>query len=386
MTDVNLTFDEYVEKLKKQGYEIRGLSGLKYAFKMNKNQPLDEVSLKKFAVNKTPVLVSVVQKVEPKIKSEVLQAEAVIVEKKPEQVVEPKKEKKKKAPKLSYDEELTQLKEEYKDSEKAVVIFPNRRVFILKEAPMVVPELRVKKLNDKKSEPKVVASPQIEPEKKSVEKTLPPSKTSLSEKYVEDLEIWTQHDLDAENKPKREVTHEVVSDKEVKISLIPSKTAEKDGDSGAYVEIKAQEKNTEIKLRSYNKQPLGYEYFYQLLLTGKKNGLEIVVFNEIKTPEFRDKLLAAALELGLKLENAPEGIDITAAHIEKLPEVARKKLREYNKQQKVALNGKKPEELTEHILLRKKEVQHKKQKTKAPNKPVRKMRLPNTAARDVPSR
>lgn len=77
-----------------------------------------------------------------------------------------------------------------------------------------------------------------------------------------------------------------------------------------------------------------YDYFYQIVRDAKLNGIEIIEFKDIKTPQFRDKLLAAALQHGLMLKGAPEKIDFNAPHIQKLPPEARKELLLYNNREK----------------------------------------------------
>lgn len=52
--------------------------------------------------------------------------------------------------------------------------------------------------------------------------------------------------------------------------------------------------------------PLDYEYFRMMMEANRKNGIKVIAFKDIQTDEFRDKLLAAALEFDMKVKDAPE--------------------------------------------------------------------------------
>ena len=62
----------------------------------------------------------------------------------------------------------------------------------------------------------------------------------------------------------------------------------------------------------------------------RKNGIKVIAFNDIKTEEFRDKLLAAAVEFDMKVTGAPQKININAPHLKNLPNKVKIKLGIYN--------------------------------------------------------
>ena len=73
-----------------------------------------------------------------------------------------------------------------------------------------------------------------------------------------------------------------------------------------------------------------YEYFRMMMDANRKNGIKIISFKDIKTEEFRDKLLAAALEFDMKVKGAPEKINVNAPYLKSLPNKVKIKLGIYN--------------------------------------------------------
>ena len=67
-----------------------------------------------------------------------------------------------------------------------------------------------------------------------------------------------------------------------------------------------------------------------MMEANRKNGIKIISFKDIKTEEFRDKLLAAALEFDMKVKGAPEKINVNAPYLKSLPNKVKIKLGIYN--------------------------------------------------------
>ena len=65
-------------------------------------------------------------------------------------------------------------------------------------------------------------------------------------------------------------------------------------------------------------------------LIARHSELFIISFKDIKTEEFRDKLLAAALEFDMKVKGAPEKINVNAPYLKSLPNKVKIKLGIYN--------------------------------------------------------
>ena len=76
--------------------------------------------------------------------------------------------------------------------------------------------------------------------------------------------------------------------------------------------------------------PLDYEYFRMMMEANRKNGIKVIAFKDIQTDEFRDKLLAAALEFDMKVKDAPEKVNVNAPYLKTLPNKVKIKLGIYN--------------------------------------------------------
>lgn len=404
MANETITFDQYQKELAEQGYRITGLTGLKFAFRMARGKRLDETELAKYTVREArsepapspePTPAAQPQK---KTRKETPQS-AIIGSPKPKkgtandlsdlnrlisskEETEPKTEKKKKKQrekkprKLTYEERLQKYREEYKDDDKRVLIFPNQAVYILKEAPQTEPEPKPekqhpeerKKVKSEKEKPIQECVPLAAPPQQTSEKPEPVAVSSLEqsntkakpqslyEEFAAPFEQWITEDLDENNQPKRSLKTEQKTPNEINITITPAENLAAKGDSGARINIKKEAQNTHISIGPDNQNPLSYEYLQKMLANAAQNGQKTIVLADIKTVAFRDKLLAAALEAGMKIEKAPDGIDLTAGHIKELPENAQKLLRKYNKEHHAAIDGRKTENITQNIMERKQQL------------------------------
>lgn len=190
----------------------------------------------------------------------------------------------------------------------------------------------------------------------SIETPLPVIvKGSFADQWVKPLQKWVDTDKDSDGKPKRTLTAIKADNNSVVIDVIPSgKYAEKNkNDSGARYSFTKKNNNGDIEstLGSKDGKPLDYEYFRQLMISYRKNNIGSIAFKNISTNEFRDKLLAAALEFDMKMIDAPEKIDINAPYLQKLPSSVKIKLGIYNGD--LNTSGKPISEVKKNILKRK---------------------------------
>lgn len=166
--------------------------------------------------------------------------------------------------------------------------------------------------------------------------------------YPESLKKYCQTSVDKKTgQPRREIK-EVRVEKDqnnqpikVEVEVKPlSPIARKRGDVGATYTI---QKNTnpeklDITVKSSEPgKPLNYDYFYALVKAARDNGADTIEFNNIRTPEFRDKLLAAALQFKMKLKNPPGAIDLAAQHLDSIPPGCRQYLEKHNEAVKKTL-------------------------------------------------
>lgn len=189
-------------------------------------------------------------------------------------------------------------------------------------------------------------TPETQPQKKE-KKPEKNQSASWEQGYVKSLTRWCETNTDKKtNKPKREIAETKVEENKTAVTVKPiSPIAKKRGDKGAIYQFSQHphKKDTvEVTLGSPDNSPLNYDYFYALIKAGIENGVEVIEFKDIKTPEFRDKLLAAALQFkqkhkNLQLKNAPGVIDLNAEHLKFMPPQARENLKKYNECVKKAL-------------------------------------------------
>ncbi len=182
---------------------------------------------------------------------------------------------------------------------------------------------------------------------KSDKKPSPQKETSSFEKkYAQSLEQWCQKNTDKKTgKIKREVKEVqqtiINSEKETQIKIAPlSPIAAKRGDSGAIYKIKKGSRPNQTDVTLGSSEPgktLNYDYFYALVKAAHDSGADTIEFNNIKTPEFRDKLLAAALQFKMKLKNPPGAINLDAPHLQSIPPGCRHYLELHNASVKKAL-------------------------------------------------
>lgn len=181
---------------------------------------------------------------------------------------------------------------------------------------------------------------------------------SFADKWIKPLQKWCDEDLDKNGKPKRILTALQADDNSVVIDINPSEeyAVEDTQDHGAQYSVKkaAQEGNVDVSLGSKDAGPLKYEYFRQLMIDNKANGIGRIAFKKITTDDFRDKLLAAALEFGMQLEGAPKKVDINAPHLKDIPNSVRIKLGIHNGD--ITPSGKPVKDVKESILKHRDEV------------------------------
>lgn len=166
--------------------------------------------------------------------------------------------------------------------------------------------------------------------------------------YPESLKKYCQTSVDKKTgQPRREIK-EVRVEKDdhnqpikVEVEVKPlSPIARKRGDVGATYTIQknANPEKLDITVKSAEPgKPLNYDYFYALVKAARDNGADTIEFNNIRTPEFRDKLLAAALQFKMKLKNPPGAIDMSAQHLDTIPPGCRQYLEKHNEAVKKAL-------------------------------------------------
>lgn len=156
-----------------------------------------------------------------------------------------------------------------------------------------------------------------------------------ADSWIQPLQDWCDKDIDNAGKPKRSLTTIKADDKAAVVEIKPSADYAKENptDKGANYTFQKTDKEdvVDVTLSNSEGNPLHYEYFRHLMETAKKNGVGIIAFDEnIKTDEFRDKLLAAALEYGMQLKNAPVKINYNAPYLKDLPSAVKIKLGIHN--------------------------------------------------------
>lgn len=168
------------------------------------------------------------------------------------------------------------------------------------------------------------------------EKNLPAViENKWADSWIQPLQDWCDTDKDSKGAPKRSLTTIKADDKSAVVEIKPSADFAKENpnDKGANYSFQKTDKEdvVDVTLSNPEGNPLHYEYFRHLMETAKKNGVGIIAFDEnIKTDEFRDKLLAAALEYGMQLKNAPVKINYNAPYLKDLPSAVKIKLGIHN--------------------------------------------------------
>lgn len=154
-----------------------------------------------------------------------------------------------------------------------------------------------------------------------------------ADSWIQPLQDWCDTDKTDKGLPKRSLKTIIADNNTAVVEILPTEDYAKENpaDKGAnYSFKKTSENNVDITLSTPDGKPGNYEYFRRLVLDAKKNGVEVIAFNEIKTDEFRDKLLAAALEFGMQLQNAPAKINYNAPYLKDLPSAVKIKLGIHN--------------------------------------------------------
>ena len=185
-------------------------------------------------------------------------------------------------------------------------------------------------------------------EGKSKSQKEPNKDIEFETKYRQSLEKWCQKTTDKKTKQiKREVKSVKKAhtpEEETQIEITPlSPIARKRGDFGAFYKIKKSVKKDQIDVTLGSLEegkPLNYDYFYALVKAAHDSGADTIEFNNIKTPEFRDKLLAAALQFKMKLKNPPGVINLEAKHLQSIPPGCKHYLELHNERTKTTLKEK----------------------------------------------
>lgn len=157
---------------------------------------------------------------------------------------------------------------------------------------------------------------------------------SFADKWLKPLQEHCQKDKDKDGQPKRNVRLVQADKNSAIIDVVPTPkhTEQNPTDEGVRYSFKKLDNkgNVDINMGSKNGQPLDYEYFRMMMEANRKNGIKVIAFNNIKTEEFRDKLLAAAVEFDMKVMGAPQKININAPYLKTLPNKVKIKLGIYN--------------------------------------------------------
>lgn len=197
----------------------------------------------------------------------------------------------------------------------------------------IAPEQLSGLVRKKEKLPQAVVSNTLVPVEKN--KNLPVViEDSFADKWIKPLKEHCQKDIDRNGHPKREVKAVKADQQSVIVDIVPSKTyaAENPQDSGARYHFEKTDNhgNVKVDMASKDGNPLDYEYFRMMMEANRKNGIKVIAFKDIQTDEFRDKLLAAALEFDMKVQGAPEKVNINAPYLKKLPNNIKIKLGIYN--------------------------------------------------------
>ena len=157
---------------------------------------------------------------------------------------------------------------------------------------------------------------------------------SFADRWVKPLKEYCQKDLDGNGQPKRTVTAVKADKNSVVIDVVPTEShaAENQQDAGVRYSFEKSDRRGSVKVNMGAKDggTPDYEYFRMMMEANRKNGIKIISFKDIKTEEFRDKLLAAALEFDMKVKGAPEKINVNAPYLKSLPNKVKIKLGIYN--------------------------------------------------------
>ncbi len=323
-----INFEDYCRELQQQGFKIIDKEGLKNALRDNVGRRLKKETLKKYVSR--PAQNTKKTKEKPQIFHSLADLAALSSSAK-----ETKKSKTKK----------NQTKEEPSPQKKT-----KKTVLNIKEKPLPSKDTK----HYARQEPSPKKQENIPDQKEE--------KRSLEEQYAIPLKEWVDNDLDEEGAQKRNIRWETPEEQKLNITITPQPELEEKGDSGAAVSIETAEESPVVNMQiaPLNEHPLSYEYFYQLLKTAQSNGIETVSFIDIKTEAFRTGLLAAALELNLKLKNEPKGIDLTTEYATQLPKKVKNRLRQYNQQNNRTIKGEEIQKKTNQLIERKNNINSKK--------------------------
>lgn len=202
---------------------------------------------------------------------------------------------------------------------------------------------------------------------------------SFADKWLKPLQEHCQKDVDKDGQPKRNVRLVQADKNSAVIDVVPTPkhTEQNSKDEGVRYSLKKLDNkgNVDINMGSKNGEALDYEYFRMMMEANRKNGIKVIAFNNIKTEDFRDKLLAAALEFDMKVKGAPQKININAPHLKNLPNKVKIKLGIYN-------GDIKPTKTAEEI----KETLHKGKEAEKPEKKHHSPKQPLALPAHLPSK
>lgn len=197
----------------------------------------------------------------------------------------------------------------------------------------IAPEELSKLVHKKEERPQAEINNMLVPVAK--EESLPAViEASFADRWVKPLKEYCQKDLDGNGQPKRTVTAVKADKNSVVIDVVPAESyaAENPQDAGVRYSFEKSDRRGSVKVNMGAKDggTPDYEYFRMMMEANRKNGIKIISFKDIKTEEFRDKLLAAALEFDMKVKGAPEKINVNAPYLKSLPNKVKIKLGIYN--------------------------------------------------------
>jgi len=175
-----------------------------------------------------------------------------------------------------------------------------------------------------------------------------------AESYPAALQKWCGSNVDKKTgQPKREIKEIRTNRNEngqfenIEIEIKPlSPIARKRGDNGAVYTVKKSPQPDKVNVTLRSAKPgeaLNYDYFYALVKAAHDNGADTIEFNNIRTPEFRDKLLVAALQFKMKLKNPPGVINLEAEHLQSIPPGCRQYLEKHNEAVKKVMQERRKE-------------------------------------------
>lgn len=163
---------------------------------------------------------------------------------------------------------------------------------------------------------------------------------SWQEKYLAAIRKNAEKDIDKLTKKPRRICKEKIEKNKLTVDLIPSKLEKVRREEPARYEISKSDDGKAVDIKMQAKQ---YKDFYILFKSAQENGVKIINLENTQTDEFRHLALAAALSLGMEVLNKPGLVDINVDYLEKIPEIARRKLETHNEEVRTKIEHNKEE-------------------------------------------